>query len=276
MYTAGPQSSSNPWHSSTDMNDALKDLNRIQTRIQKYGCVLMLDFDGTLSPIVDHPADARITPTTRMLIRKAAKKFPVAVISGRPLNEIKRLVGVTGIAYAGEHGHTWQIGLRRFRRAIPRKTSVVFATARQALINAAKPYPSLVRENKGSSIAFNYRSLRQTQARMFRRSASEAVRPYLKRGMVRLIDATKTFEIIADTGWTKGECAKRLYKTLKGGPASKALAVYIGDSRTDEDAFKALSRSITIRVGNSSTSAARYHFKRQRDVTAFINDLIAD
>ncbi|MCE9541860.1 trehalose-phosphatase [Candidatus Kaiserbacteria bacterium] len=257
------------------MENALKDIRVLTLAIQKHGCVLLLDFDGTLSPLVTNPADAALPAATREILRNAAKHFPIAIISGRPLAHIRRLIGIRDIAYAGEHGRTWGIGSRHFEIPLPRKTQKGYDEARSALIQVAHEYPALVRENKKTSIAFNYRTLSAADSRTFRSKARRAVAPFIRSGSIRLLDATRTFEVAANTGWTKGECALHLYKALKGAGSSKRIPVYIGDSLTDEDAYRALSGGITIRVGNSHKSAARYYLRHQRDVASFIKKIIA-
>jgi len=68
--------------------------------------VLLSDYDGTLTPIVGRPDEATLSPEVRGNIAALAQKpaFSVGIISGRPLSEIKALVGIAGIYYAGNHG----------------------------------------------------------------------------------------------------------------------------------------------------------------------------
>src|SRR3989344_276845 len=130
------------------MKDAELHIDAMPSHIWEKDCVLMLDFDGTLTPIVTHPKNAVMLSKTRETIRRAAKKFPVAIISGRPLEDIKRLVGIPGITYAGEHGRTWQIGARRFQKPVPAALMRALKAARKELILVARKYPTLVREEK--------------------------------------------------------------------------------------------------------------------------------
>src|SRR3989338_3570703 len=88
---------------------------------------------------------------------------------------------------------------------------------------------------------------------------------------IRVIDNLCTFEIMPGSEWTKGECARHIYDaTAKG----SALAIYIGDSLTDEDAFRVFAKSgITIRVGKSHTSFAKYYFKSRSGVNRFLHKI---
>ena len=66
---------------------------------------LVLDVDGTLAPIVARPELARVPEETRAeLARLAGRYLLVACVSGRAGEDARRLVGVDGIAYVGNHG----------------------------------------------------------------------------------------------------------------------------------------------------------------------------
>ena len=65
---------------------------------------VFLDYDGTLTPIVSHPEDAWLSDSMRQTLRSLAARLPVAILSGRDLDDVRGRVYVDGIAYAGSHG----------------------------------------------------------------------------------------------------------------------------------------------------------------------------
>lgn len=66
---------------------------------------LFCDFDGTLSAIVARPDEARILPAARPALRALARRLAlVAIVSGRPAEEVRDLAGVAGAVYIGNHG----------------------------------------------------------------------------------------------------------------------------------------------------------------------------
>ena len=67
---------------------------------------LLLDYDGTLSPIAPHPDLAIIPPETKSVLERLANMPDVfvAIVSGRSVNNVKEMVGIEGITYAGNHG----------------------------------------------------------------------------------------------------------------------------------------------------------------------------
>ena len=66
---------------------------------------VFLDYDGTLSPIVSHPEDAWLPESLRQTLQSLAARVPVAILSGRDLDDVRGRVLVDGIVYAGSHGH---------------------------------------------------------------------------------------------------------------------------------------------------------------------------
>jgi trehalose 6-phosphate phosphatase len=66
---------------------------------------IFCDVDGTLAPIVQRPEDANVPKETSRLLGRLARRYAcVACVSGRSVADVRRLVGVGGVAYAGSHG----------------------------------------------------------------------------------------------------------------------------------------------------------------------------
>jgi len=67
---------------------------------------LLLDYDGTLSPIAPHPDLATLPPETKNVLQRLSNISDVyiAIISGRNVENVKKMVGIEGITYAGKHG----------------------------------------------------------------------------------------------------------------------------------------------------------------------------
>ncbi|KAL0373046.1 UNVERIFIED_CONTAM: putative trehalose-phosphate phosphatase G [Sesamum calycinum] len=83
---------------------ALKSFQLIVDHAKNRKLVMFLDYDGTLSPIVDDPDRAFMSNEMRSAVRSVAKHFPTAIISGRSRDKVYDLVGLTELYYAGSHG----------------------------------------------------------------------------------------------------------------------------------------------------------------------------
>lgn len=248
-------------------------LPEILEKIRKNGCVLMLDFDGTLSPIVARHKDAVITESLRSLLKRCFANFPVAIISGRSLNDVKRRIGIRGISYAGSHGLEFKMqnSSGPLRVNMPKATLRAFRSAKNNIRKTLKDFSDVSIEDKKLSYAIHYRSLSPALAKLFRKKAASAVAPYLRAGTMRVINDLYTFDMMPDVNRTKGECAKYLYSRLREN--RNAVPIYIGDGVTDEDAFKAFKTGVTIRVGKKMGSSARYFFRNRIQVDLFLSSM---
>ncbi len=248
------------------MKNALREAASIRSRaLRTRKRMLFLDFDGTLSPIVTHPARARLPRSVREALLLCRKRFCVVIVSGRSLADIEKRVGIPGIVYAGNHGYEWME--KGMRRAMPLSAAAARAVARAAesFLALKRRYRGAVIEHKGYSVTLNYRAVAQSKRGALARAALAALAD--TSAYLRIRRDAQTIECVPATLWHKGAFVRTF--------ARGAFSIYIGDGKTDEDAFRALS-DVTIRVGRSRASAARYFVPRQRDVAVLLRMLCAE
>ena len=112
---------------------------------------IFVDFDGTLSAIVDHPEEARLVDGAREVLEDLAKTFAVvAVVSGRALEDLRTRVKARGVLHAGAYGR--ERSDQTMRRRTEGWETVAFA-ARAAVSRL----PGVVLERKGAGIALHHR-----------------------------------------------------------------------------------------------------------------------
>ena len=231
--------------------------------------LLMLDFDGTLAPIVPHPPDARIPPVAMSALRalRTHPKVELAIISGRAASDVRSLVGLAGIHYFGSHG----------REQISPEGGPVIAEDRgraaiellcKRLGSKLASVPGFQIENKGLSAAAHYRNARARDHEFIRRSVSEAVRAS---GGLKMSPGKMVYDITPTDGIDKGTAATGLFRRYGG------LPLYFGDDTTDESVFAALpSASITVFVGPAgATSQARYRVDDPQQVSDALSRILA-
>ncbi|MEM1057388.1 MAG: trehalose-phosphatase [Bacteroidota bacterium] len=213
--------------------------------------LLFLDYDGTLAPIVDDPAEAWPHPDVPGLLRQLAERHPVVVVSGRDLAALARFLPDVHVRAAGLHGaevgvlgevaqpslalRTVQADLDRLRRSVPEMEGVRV-------------------EEKGAAFAVHYRAAPDDA------DAQQALRRWSA-------DLPEALHAV----WGKKVVELRPREVSKG-TAVTAIArehpehtpVYLGDDTTDEDAFAALHSfrlgaeaggPVTIKVGEGGTAA---------------------
>jgi len=79
-------------------------LEHLREALAKGQLYLFLDYDGTLTPIVERPEDAVLAPAMRSRLAELAERCFLAIVSGRGRADLTARVGIEGIAYAGSHG----------------------------------------------------------------------------------------------------------------------------------------------------------------------------
>jgi trehalose-phosphatase len=222
--------------------------------------LLVFDFDGTLAPIVEQPGSAAMRDSTRALLRVASLLYPCAVVSGRSRADLcPRLEGVPLLAFVGNHGA--EAGFGPVDLGPRPRVEGWIASLRSALAGV----PGVEIEDKGLSVALHYRcaaNVRAAEARA--RAAAEALEG------ARVFDGHAVVNVAPAGAPDKGAAVAALLRRI-----GWRQALYVGDDVTDEDAFAADGVTVSVRVGRSSRSAARFFLPRQADVDALLRGLIA-
>lgn len=252
------------------MQDAQKHAAAILSRIKKEGCVLMLDFDGTLAPIVSDPQRARMGERTRRALQIIARRYSVAVITGRALSDVQARVPVRGISFAGNHGLEWSVKGKIQHVRIPAIPQRALDTIRVRLRSVARRYRGIYFEDKVYSLSLHYRHAPSSKHAEIRAQVVKAIR---EAGNLRAVEGIYVSNILPALRRDKGTAVREMYAALAG--RKKPVPVFIGDDVTDEDAFRVLRKGITIRVGKSSSSAAKYYFKSRSGVDTFLRAIAA-
>jgi len=89
---------------SQTLPSALKKLDAIKNLLRNKQVIIFLDYDGTLTPIVERPEWAQLSDKMRNAVKNLSERYRVAIVSGRDLNDIRHLVAIEGLLYAGSHG----------------------------------------------------------------------------------------------------------------------------------------------------------------------------
>ena len=256
------------------MNYLFAQWDKLKDKLNNKVILLFLDYDGTLTPITETPDKAVISQNIKDLLAKLSTSHHcrVAIISGRSLSDIKALVGLKDIIYAGNHGLEIEGQKIRFESQVsPRLKSVIRHIHEDAVSKFSKIKGVLI-ENKGLTISVHYRLADEKDMQEILSIFKEITDPYIVRGKIKINAGKKVYEIKPPVMWDKGKVVLWLLarqQFLLG--KNKILPVYIGDDVTDEDAFKALKKKgLTIFVGEHGNLEAQYYLKTTEEVTEFL------
>jgi trehalose 6-phosphate phosphatase len=210
------------------------------------GVLLCTDFDGTLAPITDQPADAEPLAASRRHLRRLREspRATVAVVSGRELVDLRSRLDVDGVVYAGNHGIERHVDGET--TVHPKARGYLDATrrVRDAFDGAYRLDTDLRVEDKGWSVTVHYRAAAEDRAPRLR-DEIETVVETVGDGRLRTVRGKQAVEVRPEIDWDKGGCVEALVDDAP--PAY--LPVYLGDGEDDRPGFRAVERHGGVSVG---------------------------
>lgn len=221
------------------------------------GMLAMFDFDGSLAPIEDHPDEVTLPPATRVVIEalRDSSDVQVGIVSGRGLDDLKERVDVDGIAYAGNHGlELYSDGERRTHPVADDAKADIGRICADLDSQLATVDGAFV-ENKGVTASIHYRLATDERVPEIREMVNDAVEDG---DDLQVTEGKQVIELRPDVDWHKGRAIRWLYN--RHVPDDETwLPLYIGDDRTDEDAFQVLPDSgLGVKVGRDPPTVASY------------------
>lgn len=247
--------------------DQRKRLEQSLSRVKTV--YLFCDLDGTLARIARRPDLVRLGKKNHKLLQNLAsnKKFEIAVISGRSNDQLKRIVNVDGIYYAGNHGFEISGPRLNFKHPEAVKMEKFLKAMANELKFKLESIPGVIVEDKGLTVSVHYRIVKPSQREEVVHIVKGIVAKYKA---LRLTTGKMIVEVRPRVRWNKGLAALKILRTLR----KRGAVIFIGDDITDEDAFRSLAGHITIKVMHKrAKTKARYYLRSVGDVWRFINVL---
>ncbi|XP_022741252.1 probable trehalose-phosphate phosphatase J isoform X2 [Durio zibethinus] len=274
---------------------------------------MFLDYDGTLSPIVEDPDRAFMSKKVgylfiwncvwvvsinsfqlvtfqvcvnqmRKTVRKLAKCFPTAIVSGRCRDKVYKFVKLAELYYAGSHGMDIK-GPEKRSKSTKDNESVLFQPASEflpmidevykQLVETTKSTPGAKVENNKFCLSVHFRCVDEKKWSELAQQVRSVLKEYPK---LRLTQGRKVLEIRPTIKWDKGKALEFLLESLGFANCTDVFPVYIGDDRTDEDAFKILrdrGQGFGILVSKfPKETSASYSLQEPDEVMDFLRRLV--
>ena len=200
--------------------------------------IIFTDVDGTLSEIAAAPDKAYVGDKMKQTLNELADGYKVVVVSGRPAGVAKQMVGSDKITYLGNHGLEKLAGNKLSRLNSARYVSAI-KRLKPELEQAVAKFEGVRFEDKGQALAIHYR-LADNQPEI-RRRILEIAEPATRQHGFNIIEGRKVIEIkpgLSDKGRAVADMITE---------SRRKQVVYLGDDRTDVDAFRKLKE---LRAGN--------------------------
>ncbi len=226
----------------------------LATRLSGRPLMLLLDVDGTLSPIAMRPDHAIVSPAMQQVLSGLTHQPDtyVAILSGRGADDARRLVGVPGLWTIGNHGMELAPpdAPAAVLEDVARFAHHIAAAAKRCYVIASTRMGVVV-EDKRWTLSIHYRLAHPGIVPELTEQVSEVARDL----GLRLTRGKEVLELRPPVDVDKGTAAVALAERL-GAAHAGASVLCAGDDRTDEDAFRALRlvqpHAVTVRVGTEA------------------------
>src|SRR5215208_1765951 len=221
-----------------DLPHALEDGDQLVRDLAGRQPAVFLDYDGTLTPIVDRPEDAFISESMREAVRGLARRCPVCVVSGRDRRVVQELMGVDDLIVAGSHGFDiWSPTGGEIQREEGEEFGELLEGVEARLHREMGPIEGALIEPKKSSVAAHYRLVSEEE----RPRVKEIVDAVLEEhpDELKVTPGKMVYEVQPNIDWNKGKAVLYLLEALDL-DRDDVMPMYLGDDITDEHAVEAL------------------------------------
>jgi len=203
--------------------------DKLLQAIDKPRLGLITDVDGTISPIVDVPDEARVTPRNLELLAKLQSHLTLtAVVSGRAAQDVYQRVGLPRLVYIGNHGmEKWQDG-----KVIVSPTAAVYRDNLSAAIPEVRQIliDGMRFEDKGTTLSVHYRQTNNPE--QIAKKLAPSMQSIADKHGLHLTQGRMVFEFRPPVEIDKGTAFEDLAKSHQ-----LDAAFYLGDDTTDVAVF---------------------------------------
>lgn len=226
--------------------------------------LLAFDFDGTLAPIVARPADARVPAPVADRLQRLAARLPLAVISGRRVDDLRRRLPFRPWRLVGSHGAEDD-----GHAQASADNAAALVPVRQRLAGHLETLTAagVAVEDKGMSIALHYRLAPDREAAQRAIAHSIAGLP----DTVSVYGGKMVVNIVAAQARDKADAVAALVEA-----AGAHAAVFVGDDVNDEPVFaRGEPTWLTVRIGQDDPqSAARWFLDGPADLAIMLDRML--
>ena len=262
------------------MEHLFTNMERVAKTLENKTVLLFLDYDGTLTPLQEHPDKAVLSADMREALEAVGKapECRIIALSGRALNDVRGKVGMKKVIYVGNHGLEIAGPDITFSGMLTPRFKETLKGIKEEIQRQIIPrIPGMWVEDKGATISIHYRVVVPERHASCKRVLQKIIRIYQINKDVRAVWGKKVLELRPPIEWDKGKAALWLLKSFQTSMGTEnVLPVYLGDDTTDEDAFRVLKKmGATVLVGRKRRSYAQYYLQDPQEVKEFLKEIAA-
>ena len=237
--------------------------------------LLLIDYDGTLTPIVEKPELAILSSETKSILQWLAEnpRLTLGIISGRTMEDLRERVGINGIIYAGNHGLEIEGSGISFVNSTAKRIEPLLHSLYQELSNALANIKGAIIEDKGLTLSLHYRLVDEVHLAELNKTFYRVTAPLSTSDKIRITKGKKVYEVRPAVDWNKGKAIALIVQKAREG---KPLTIFLGDDVTDYDGFRLVNKNagVSIYVGEETTEpVAQYFLYSPEEVHQFLGML---
>lgn len=219
--------------------------------------VLAFDYDGTLTPLVAHPRLAALDPAVRTTLAQLAAlpRVTVGVVSGRGLDDLIGMVGLSGLSYSGSTGLELYLAGRRSIPDAATEQKALLESLGHTVQERIAAWPGAWLEQKPFGFTVHYRQVALAQHSPLRVQILGLLQPYA--AALHILEGPLALEIVPAIAHDKGSALRAL---VANDGVEPAMVLYAGDAANDEPALVAATElgGIALGIGSESPASAVY------------------
>ena len=242
----------------------------VQSRRQGRKLLLLLDYDGTLVEIAPRPELASPTPGLLRLLARLINRldYAVVVVSGRPLQNLLKLLPIPGLNYLGSHGGEGLIAGKPLNLSSGESASPEISEWKKELSGLLEHFTGWWLEDKPQGFVLHYRQVSPGQEDQLLKIIEPWKARVVESGSYQVLPGKKVMEVLPH-GVNKGEA---IQKILLSSDFVGYFPLYLGDDTTDESVFVMMQeQGLSFKVGNEERPTKATHFlKNPAQVREFL------
>ena len=260
------------------MKHLLTSWGELEPVVTTQTVMLFFNEEQTLEP--PSKGKAKRSPAARKMLQALASTAGIktAVVSSRPLAELKKRLAVRGLIYVASQGLELEEPTGRFIHPHAAGAKKLMAKIWDRLKKTLKPFSAVAVQDKHFTLSVRYRRVAKENLDRVRAVFFRTVRSYLSSSQVVVKEGEGSWEISPAPKWNKGTTIVWLYGKTLAQSHDSLLPIYLGDGLGDEDVFysiKPLGLGVKTTPESGETSAATYFLQSPREIPVLVKRILA-